>query len=125
MREAVTQQDGDSPSRHGRHVIAPRSHQDGTRRSASLSYSVLVNGAMLRHQMRIRGLTAAEVARRAKQHGHRVSEATISHAVNGYRIHPAKLRAIAAVLHEMEPLPGVEVLLEVEVAHGSPEEVSG
>ncbi len=77
---------------------------------------------MLRHQMRIRGLTAAEVARRAKQHGHRVSEATISHAVNGYRIHPAKLRAIAAVLHEMEPLPGVEVLLEVETTHGSKEE---
>jgi hypothetical protein len=94
-------------------------HSDGTRRSASLSYSVLVNGAMLRHQMRIRGLTAAEVARRARQRGQRVSEATISHAVNGYRIHPAKLRAIAAVLHEMDPLPGVEVLLQAETAAGS------
>jgi Helix-turn-helix domain len=96
----------------------PTRHRAGTRRSASLSYSVLVDGAMLRHQMRIRGLTAAEVARRARQRGQCVSEATISHAVNGYRIHPAKLRAIAAVLHDMDPLPGVEVLLQVETASG-------
>lgn len=90
-----------------RDALAPR-------RSPSLAYSVLVNGAGLRHQMRLRGLTAAEVARRARQRGQRVSEATISHALNGHRIHPAKLRAIAAVLHEDDPLPGVDFLLQVE-----------
>ncbi len=117
----MTQQDRGSPPRP---AATPRPHREGARRSASLSYSVLVNGPMLRHQMRLRGLTAAEVARRAKRHGHKISEATISHAVNGYRIHPAKLRAIAAVLNEMEPLPGVEVLLEVETRPLPPEQES-
>jgi transcriptional regulator with XRE-family HTH domain len=83
-------------------------------RSPALSYSVAVNGPDLRHQMRLRGLTAAELARRARARGHRVAEATISHALNGRRIHPAKLRAIAAVLHDVEPLPGVEGLLQTE-----------
>jgi hypothetical protein len=73
-----------------------------------------VNAAELRHQMRLRGLTAGEITRRARARGHRVSEATISHALNEWRIHPAKLRAIAAVLHDVEPLPGVEGLVLAE-----------
>src|SRR5215471_636229 len=85
---------------------------EGTDLGGSLAYSVLVNGPMLRHQMRLRGLTAAEVARRSGNRGQRVSEATISHAINGHRIHPAKLRAIAAVLHAEDPLPGAESLMQ-------------
>jgi hypothetical protein len=73
-----------------------------------------VNGVELRRQMQLRGLTAAEVARRAKARGQKVAEATISHALNGWRIHPAKLQAIAAVLHEIDPLPGVDELLLAE-----------
>ncbi len=87
---------------------------DPSGRSRSLPYSVAVNGAELRHQMRLRGLTAAEVARRARARGTRVSEATISHALNGRRIHPAKLHAIAGVLHDVEPLPGVDRLVQAE-----------
>jgi excisionase family DNA binding protein len=49
--------------------------------------------------MEIRGVTGRELARQA-----RVSEATISHAVNGRRIHPAKRRAIMAALYASEPL---------------------
>ena len=85
----------------------------------SMAYSVRVNGAALRHQMRVRGLTGAEVARRAKQRGYALSQATISHALNGHRIHPGKLRAIAAVLDEAEPLPGVAGLLDGEVSAGA------
>jgi transcriptional regulator with XRE-family HTH domain len=85
----------------------------------SLAYSVRVNGAALRHQMRVRGLTGAELARRAKQRGDALSQATISHALNGRRIHPSKLRAIAAVLNEAEPLPGVAGLLDTENGVGA------
>jgi len=85
-------------------------------RSASPPYSVLVDAPALRHQMRLRGLTAAEVARRSRKRGQRVSEATISHALNGHRIHPAKLRAIAVVLQEAEPLPGMDGLLQTDPA---------
>ena len=48
----------------------------------------------------------AELARRAN-----VSRATISHALNGRRIHPAKFRKIASELHKAEPMPGIETLI--------------
>jgi hypothetical protein len=93
--------------------------EDDLPHSGSPPYSVAVNATELRHQMRLRGLTAAEVARRAKARGQRVAEATISHALNGHRIHPAKLRAIAAVLQDIQPLPGVDALLRPEPDPGS------
>jgi transcriptional regulator with XRE-family HTH domain len=71
------------------------------------SFGVAVNSNVLRRQMHVRGLTGAELARRA-----RVAEATISHALNGRRIHPAKLRAIAGALSQVEPLPGADMLLD-------------
>ena len=82
----------------------------------ALSYSVAVDGPELRRQMRLRGLTGAELARRARTRGHGVAEATISHALHGRRIHPAKLRAIASILHDVQPLPGVESLVLAEPA---------
>jgi hypothetical protein len=63
-------------------------------------YGVEVDATELRREMQCRGLTGAELARRAK-----VSPATISHALNGRRIHPSKLRAIRAALNETEALP--------------------
>jgi hypothetical protein len=99
-----------APAAH--HRTAPAAgHRRRERRPPAPRYSVAVNATELRHQMRLRGLTAAEVARRARARGHRVAEATISHALNGWRIHPAKLRAIAVVLQEIEPLPGVDGLV--------------
>jgi hypothetical protein len=99
----------------GRRIVRdPQRPDDRRPRQAAPPYTVAVNAAELRHQMRLRGLTAGEVTRRAKARGHRVSEATISHALNGWRIHPAKLRAIAAVLHDVDPLPGVEGLVLAE-----------
>jgi len=97
----------------GRRVVRDSQRPDDRRpRQAAPPYSVAVDAAELRHQMRLRGLTSAEVARRARARDHRIAEATISHALNGRRIHPAKLRAIAAVLQEVEPLPGIEGLVQ-------------
>ena len=78
-------------------------------RRRSPPFSAAVNAVELRHQMRLRGLTGAELARKAG-----VSPATISHALNGRRIHPTKLRAISAALHRIPPLPGVDALLMVD-----------
>ena len=57
--------------------------------------------------MRVRGQTGAELARRAN-----VSPATISQALNGRRIYPAKFRKIAMELYKAEPMPGVEMLIQ-------------
>lgn len=75
----------------------------------SHTYGVSVNGAALRQQMRDRGLTATDVVDLTEG---RVSRATVSHALNGRRIHPRKLRAIAAALAKVERIPGIEVLTE-------------
>lgn len=80
--------------------------QPGGQPGAGRPYSVAVNASELRHQMRVRGLTGATLAKRAG-----VSAATVSHALNGRRIHPAKLRAIAVELHNTEPMPGIDVLI--------------
>lgn len=90
------------------HASVPVEMEAAQRRLAP-PFGVRVRAAELRHQMQQRGLTGAELARRA-----RVAEATISHALNGRRIHPAKLRAIAGALLQLEPLPGAEALVEDE-----------
>jgi hypothetical protein len=95
-----------NPSRNSV-VELPLTADAQVRRRPARLYSVAVNAAELRHQMRVRGLTGAELARRAN-----VSPATISHALNGRRIHPAKFRKIAMELHKAEPMPGVEMLIQ-------------
>jgi predicted transcriptional regulator len=67
------------------------------------SYGIVINGRELRRQRLIRGLTGADLARRA-----RVAATTVSHAENGRPIHPRKLYAIVAILAEREPIPGFE-----------------
>lgn len=71
-------------------------------RSPVRSYGVAVKGRELLREMRLRGLTGAELARRA-----RVSPATVSQAVNNRRVHPRKLQAIVTALIETEPVPGL------------------
>ncbi len=66
------------------------------------AYGIAVNGRELRQQMQLRGLSGAELARKAK-----VSAATVSQAVNDRRVHPRKLHAIVAALGSIEPLPGL------------------
>jgi transcriptional regulator with XRE-family HTH domain len=86
-------------------VPLPR-RPDRNRRSASRPYGVEVDADELLREMRRLGITGAELARRAK-----VSPATVSHALNGRRIHPAKLRAIRAALNEIKPVPGWDNLV--------------
>jgi len=66
------------------------------------AYGVAVRGAELRREMRMRGLTGAELARSAG-----VSSATVPQAVNDRRVHPRKLHAIVGALAALAPLPGL------------------
>lgn len=78
------------------------------RRSRS-TYAVVVKGGELRRRMTRLGLSTVMLASRA-----RVARGTVSHALNGRPIHPAKLRAIAIALAECEPIPGAEGLIDYE-----------
>jgi hypothetical protein len=66
---------------------------------------------MLRHQMRLRGLTGTALARLTG-----LSDATISHALAGRRLHPSTFRKIVAHLAKVELIPGAEDL----AAHEEP-----
>lgn len=68
-------------------------------------FGVTIRGAVLREQMRLRGLTGAQLARMTE-----LSEATISNALAGRRLHPSTFRQIAAALAEVEVIPGAEAL---------------
>jgi hypothetical protein len=78
-------------------------------RSGSRPYGLPVNGEELLREMRRLGLTGAALARRAG-----VSPATISHAINGRRLHPDKLAAIRTALDGVKPLPGLDRLVRPE-----------
>jgi transcriptional regulator with XRE-family HTH domain len=81
-----------SPHRRDRHVRpAP--------------FGVAVKGEVLRQQMRLRGLTGTALARATG-----LSDATISNALAGRRLHPATFRKIAAHLAKVDPIPGAESL---------------
>lgn len=54
-----------------------------------------------------RGLTGSGIADKAG-----VSASTVSQAMAGRRIHPAKLRAIVAALAAIDPVPGMDVLVD-------------
>ena len=73
-------------------------------------FGVAMKGPVLREQMRLRGLTGAQLARLAE-----VSEATISNALAGRRLHPGTFRLIAAALAKVEVVPGAESLAAAEV----------
>jgi hypothetical protein len=91
--------------------------------AAAQPFTVRVDVAQLRHAMRVRGLTGAGLSRHSAELGCRVSQATISHALNGRRIHPTTLRAINAVLRSVPPLSDVESFVArdgVVIAPGVP-----
>ena len=71
------------------------------------TYGVAVKGNELRQFRLLRGLTGAELARRA-----RVSPATVSQAEHGRRIHPQKMQSIIGVLSSVEPIEGLATLVE-------------
>ena len=66
---------------------------------------------MLRRQMRLRGLTGSALGRLTG-----LSDATISHALAGRRLHPSSFRKIGAHLARLEVIPGAEDL----AAHEEP-----
>ena len=76
----------------------------GTRRSCG-PFGVAVKADVLRHQMRLRGLTGSALARMTG-----LSDATISHALAGRRLHPSTFRKIVTHLARTEVIPGAEDL---------------
>src|SRR5262249_48739471 len=70
-------------------------------------YGVRAKGDVLRSMIHSRGLTGAGMAEKAG-----VSASTVSQAMAGQPIHPAKLRAIVAALAAIDPLPGMDVLVD-------------
>ena len=71
----------------------------------STSSGIAFKSRVLRDQMRLRGLSGAALAQLA-----RVSDATISNALAGRRLHPATFRRIAAALYAVELVPGMDTL---------------
>jgi hypothetical protein len=70
--------------------------------------------------MQLLGLSTVDLANSAA-----VARGTVSHALNGRRIHPMKLRAIAKALDELEPIPGVDGLIDEDGLEGSGEADGG
>lgn len=84
-------------------MITP--HRDDRRVRPAAPFGVAVKGEVLRQQMRLRGLTGTALARATG-----LSDATISNALAGRRLHPATFRKIAAHLAKVDPIPGSESL---------------
>jgi transcriptional regulator with XRE-family HTH domain len=68
-------------------------------------FGVAIRVDVLRHEMRLRGLTGAALGRLAG-----LSNATISNALAGRRLHPCTFRKIAAHLANVEVIPGADAL---------------
>jgi transcriptional regulator with XRE-family HTH domain len=83
----------------------PQSEAGQGARRASGPFGVVVRADILRQQMRLRGLTGADLGRLAG-----LSDATISNALAGRRLHPSTFRKIAAHLARVEVVPGAEAL---------------
>jgi transcriptional regulator with XRE-family HTH domain len=83
----------------------PTDGEEPSGRRRSLSFGVAVKGDVLRRQMRLRGLTGTALARMSG-----VSDATISHALAGRRLHPTTFRKIVAHLARVDVIPGAEDL---------------
>jgi hypothetical protein len=78
--------------------------ESGGRRGAG-PFGVAVKGDVLRRQMWLRGLTGTDLARLSG-----LSDATISHALAGRRLHPTSFRKIVAHLARVDVIPGAEDL---------------
>ena len=69
-------------------------------------FGVAIKGDVLRQQMRLRGLTGTELARLAG-----LSDATISNALAGRRVHPGTFRRIVVQLAKLDVIAGAEALV--------------
>jgi transcriptional regulator with XRE-family HTH domain len=70
-----------------------------------------VRGRELRYQAAIRGWDQHGLARAAG-----VSQATVSRAMAGGRVHRGTLLRLARALHDQEPLPELKALVDVDEA---------
>lgn len=66
----------------------------------------VVDGAELRHQLALRGLSARDLAETSG-----LSEATISHALSGRPVSVHTIRAVVTTLDRVKPFAGVDALL--------------
>ncbi len=73
--------------------------------------TVRVNRARLLHEMACRGWHASDLAHEA-----RLSGATVSHLMQGRPVSPRTLRKVAQSFVRTPPIPGLDVLLDVEAA---------
>ncbi|MGH7883624.1 MAG: helix-turn-helix domain-containing protein [Candidatus Dormibacteraceae bacterium] len=74
-------------------------------------FTTKLKSSALRHQLRIRGLTGTDLAELAG-----ISKATISHALNGHRILPCKVKAMVDALLEVKPISGIEHFIALDDA---------
>jgi hypothetical protein len=81
----------------------------GSERPRRGSFGVAIRADVLRHEMRLRGLTGTALGRLTG-----LSNATISNALAGRRLHPSTFRRIAANLARVEVIPGAEALAQEE-----------
>jgi hypothetical protein len=72
-------------------------------------FGVAMKANVLRREMRLRGLTGTALGRLTG-----LSNATISNALAGRRLHPSTFRKIAANLARVEVIPGAEALAQEE-----------
>lgn len=70
-----------------------------------------VRGRELRYQAAIRGWDQHRLAQAAG-----VSQATVSRAMAGGQVHRATLMRLACALHKQEPLPELQILVDVDAA---------
>jgi hypothetical protein len=94
---------GPTPDPDGRLALGAAGGQPG-RPSSGITFKA----GVLREQMRLRGLSGAALARLA-----RVSDATISNALAGRRLHPDTFRRIAGALAAVALVPGMDALAEL------------
>ena len=73
--------------------------------------TVRVNRARLLQEMACRGWHASDLARAA-----RLSDATVSHVMQGRRVSPRTMRKIAVALVRSPPVPGLDALVDGRAA---------
>jgi transcriptional regulator with XRE-family HTH domain len=73
--------------------------------------TVRVNRTRLLHEMACRGWHAADLARNAQ-----LSEATVSHIMQGRLVSPATARKIAQALVRTPTVPGLDALIDADAA---------
>jgi transcriptional regulator with XRE-family HTH domain len=74
---------------------------------------IRIRGRALRYHAAIRGLDQHRLAQAAG-----VSQATVSRAMAGHRVHRATMLRLAAALKRQQPIPELQLLLDVDDCEG-------